>query len=223
MIIKHLIFDLDGTVIDTLSDLARAISDTLVSFNLPSITKKETEQLLGGGARQFVRGALKGRGEDPVFFETFFQAYLIKYKEYQLTASRPYPGIVSLLKRLKEEGYKSYIFSNKPHEFSQLLIEAVLPNLFSDVHGHKFGTKPKPDTTEFFKFAATNHIDCAQSVFIGDSTFDIEMGQKLGMPTIAVTYGYMAKEALIHCQPDYIIDDVEQIYDVIKDLEKTKK
>jgi phosphoglycolate phosphatase len=220
MKIKHLIFDLDGTVIDTLSDLARAISDTLVSFDLPPITKKETEQLLGGGARQFVKGALKGKGEDPVFFETFFQAYLIKYKEYQLTASQPYPGIVSLLKRLKEEGYQSYIFSNKPHEFSQLLIDAVLPDLFKDVHGHKFGTKPKPDTTEFYKFADLNHIDIDQSVFIGDSTFDIEMGKNLGMKTIAVTYGYMPKEALIPLQPDYVVDHVDDLYLVLKQLEQ---
>jgi phosphoglycolate phosphatase len=221
MVMKHLIFDLDGTVIDTLTDLARAISDTLVSFNLPPITKKETEQLLGGGARQFVKGALKGKGDDPVFFETFFQAYLIKYKAYQLTASKPYPGMVALLKRLKEEGYQNFIFSNKPHEFSQLLIQAVLPDLFKDVHGHKFGTKPKPDTTEFFKFAHINQIDVKQSVFIGDSTFDIEMGKHLGMPTIAVTYGYMPKEALIPLQPDYLVDHVDDIYMAIKQLEQT--
>ncbi len=218
--IKNIIFDLDGTVIDTLADLARAVSDTLVAFHLPPVTLQQARAYLGGGARQFVAQALQHKADDPVFFETFFAAYMQRYKDYQLTTTQPYPGIKSLLGQLKQDGYRSFIFSNKPHAFSQILIAHVLPDLFVDVHGHKPNTKPKPDLTEYDKFAKLHHIDPRQTIVIGDSTFDILMAQALKVPSIAVTYGYMDIKDLKPLNPTIIVNDVDSLYPSIQSLAK---
>jgi phosphoglycolate phosphatase len=221
MKITHWIFDLDGTVIDTVRDLARAISDTLISFNLPPVTIEETEKFIGGGARQFVELALKGKGDDLVFFERFFAAYMIRYDAYQLEAPHPYPGITALLKHLKAAGCHAYIFSNKPHDLTVKLITSVFPDLFTGVHGHIPGTEPKPDRVMYDRFAALHQINPQQSVFIGDSPPDILMGQKLGMPTIAVTYGYTEISVLKAYKPSILVDTVAEILPAVKTLEKT--
>ena len=221
MNLKNIIFDLDGTIIDTLVDLARALSDTLVEFGLPPVTLAQTRKLLGGGARQFVHGALKEKGDDPVFFETFFTVYMARYKTYQLEQSNPYPGMVELLQWLKDHGIRSFIFSNKPHDFSIDLISHRLPSYFTGVHGHKPNTLPKPDRTMYDLFAKEHGIDHTASVFVGDSEFDIEMGKRLGMPAIAVSYGYVDKPILETYQPDYLVDTVEELKALIISLMNT--
>lgn len=219
MHIKHIIFDLDGTLVDTLADLTRAISDTLVAFGMAPITRQQTESYIGKGARHFVKLALKEKGDDPVFFDTFYADYMIRYKAYQLDDSKPYPGIQSLVDTLKTQGRKLYVFSNKPHEITELLMEAVFPNQFDGVHGHKPNTLAKPDTTEYAKFAAIHHIDAKQAVFIGDSIYDVMMGQNLSMKTIAVTYGYMEKHRLVESHPDRIVDSPFDLLKAIESLE----
>jgi phosphoglycolate phosphatase len=217
--IKNIIFDLDGTVIDTLVDLARAISDTLVAYQLPAVTLQQARSYLGGGAKQFVAQALQNKADDSVFFDKFFASYMERYNAYQLT-SQPYPGIPSLLTQLKASGCRNFIFSNKPHDSAQRLIAHVLPNLFVDVHGHKPNTKPKPDLTEYHRFAKRHHIDPNETLVIGDSTFDIFMAQALNVPSIAVTYGYMDVKDLKPLQPTMIVDRVDQLYDAIQSLSK---
>jgi phosphoglycolate phosphatase len=219
MNIHHIIFDLDGTLIDTLGDLTRAISDTLVAFGLPPNDRKQTESYIGKGAINFVRLALKDKAEDPVFFETFYASYMVRYQAYQLEDSKPYPGIQKLLHDLKKAGKKLYVFSNKPHMITELLMNAVFPGQFEGVHGHKPNTLAKPDITEYLKFASFHQIDPKHAVFIGDSIYDVMMGQNLSMKTIAVSYGYMEKSRLIACNPDRLVDSADAILEAIYALE----
>lgn len=218
MKLTNLIFDLDGTVIDTLVDLNRAISDTLEAFGLPRITMATTRGLLGGGAREFVRGALKEHAKDEAFFETFFSAYMLRYRTYQVEQSSPYPGMVDLLTWCRLNGIRLFIFSNKPHALTVELIDQRLPDMFTGVHGHKPNTKPKPDRTMYDIFAKEHKIESSESMFIGDSEFDIEMGRVLGMPSIGVSYGYVDKPILATCHPDYLVDDVSSLHSLLRDL-----
>jgi phosphoglycolate phosphatase len=216
--IKHYIFDLDGTLLDTAPDLARAIQDTLITFGLPPVTLQETKTFIGGGARQFVLAALKGKGSDPIFFETFFAAYMIRYEAYQLGVASVYPGINKLLKTLQQRGYHAYIFSNKPHDLTVKLIDHVFPKLFKGVHGHVPGTLPKPDRTMFDRFAIHHGIHLPESVFIGDAPPDVLMGQALGIPTIAVTYGYTDIAILKSYHPTKIVNRADDILSAVNSI-----
>ena len=217
--IKHYIFDLDGTLLDTAPDLARAIQDTLMAFGLPPITLQETKTFIGGGARQFVQASLKGKGNDPIFFETFFAAYMIRYEAYQLEVISIYPGIIDVLKTIQARGHHAYIFSNKPHALTVKLIDRVFPQLFKGVHGHVPGTLPKPDRLMFDRFALSHRIHLPESVFIGDAPPDILMGQMLGIPTIAVTYGYTDTTVLTSYHPTKIVNRADEILDAVNSIQ----
>jgi phosphoglycolate phosphatase len=215
---QHWIFDLDGTVIDTLKDLYGAVNDTLKTFHLPTITLSETKAFIGGGARQFIRSALKDHGKDEAFFESFFAEYMIRYEAFQKLGSQPYPGMLALLTQLKQEGIRTYIFSNKPHELAVQVIDKVFPGLFVGVMGHKPKALPKPDPTQFFIFAQDHQIDLTKSVMIGDGIPDIQFGQQVNIPTIAVGYGYTDPSILLSYQPTVYVEKVAAIYPTVLKL-----
>jgi phosphoglycolate phosphatase len=205
--------------VDTLRDLHAAVNTTLQTFNLETITLDETKAFIGGGARQFVKAALKSHGYDDVFFNRFYNAYMVHYEAYQLQGSHPYPGVKSLLNQLKAAGKFAYIFSNKPHALAVQLIALVFPGMFAAVHGHKPNTPPKPDPTMFYEFAKANQIDLTASVIIGDGIPDLQLGKIVGIPTVAVTYGYTDAALLKTYKPNAIVDHVEEIYPTVIKLE----
>jgi phosphoglycolate phosphatase len=221
--IKHWIFDLDGTLLDTAPDLARAIDDTLKAFGLPGVTLAETKQFIGGGAKQFVKAALRGKGEDPTFFETFFAAYMVRYEAYQLEGSSKYPGIDQVLAFVRNRGNQAYVFSNKPHPLTSALVAKVFPGVFKGVLGHHLSALPKPDVTMFHQFAKDHQLDLAQAVMIGDGIPDLQFSQKVNIPSIALTYGYTAKATLLAYQPSYVVDTPIGILDAIKTIEKNQR
>lgn len=222
LMIKHWIFDLDGTLLDTAPDLARAIADTLKAFGLPSITLEETKTFIGGGARQFVKGALKGKGDDPTFFENFFAAYMVRYEAYQMETARIYPGIIDVLTHVQSQGDFAYVFSNKPHHLTVQLIQHVFPNVFTGVLGHQLGALPKPDPTAFNIFAKAHSLDIKHAVMIGDGPADIAFAKRMGIPSIAVSYGYTSEAILKTHEPTRLISHASQIVLTVKALEKTQ-
>jgi phosphoglycolate phosphatase len=221
MNIQFILFDLDGTVIDTLTDLTRATNDTLKEFKLPLTDQEGVKASLGSGAVEFIKGILKPYSPNQTLFEQFFASYMVRYKNYQLTSSKPFPGIVDLLNQLKKQGIQSFIFSNKPDDLTHTLIQTVLPNHFVGVQGHVKGTKAKPDVTELTKFCHRYGIDVSQTIFVGDSPFDIETAKNLNVPSVGCTWGFVSKEELAQSKPDFLINHARELWNVIESLKRT--
>lgn len=220
MHVQYIIFDLDGTVIDTLTDLTRATNDTLQEFRLPLTDQEGVKAVLGSGAIEFIKGILKPYPHDQAFFDRFLASYMIRYRDYQLTYSKPFPGIVDLLNHLKSKNIQSFIFSNKPDELTHTLIQTVLPNQFIGVQGHVKGKLPKPDVTELRAFCQRFRIDLTQTIFVGDSPFDIETARNLSVPSVGCTWGFVSREELSFSKPDFMIDQAKELITIIETLKR---
>lgn len=222
MNVQYILFDLDGTVIDTLTDLTRATNDTLQEFHLPLTDQEGVKANLGSGAVDFIKGILKSYLPNQDLFDRFLASYMVRYHDYQLTSSKPFPGIETLLTQLQAKGIQSFIFSNKPDHLTHTLIQTVLPKYFVGVQGHVPGTKAKPDVTELTLFCARYGIQLSQCIFVGDSPFDIDTAKNLKVPSVGCTWGFVSKEELAQSKPDFMIDRAEQLWDVIATLKQAE-
>ena len=213
---KAILFDLDGTLLYTLEDIANATNATLRSFGLPERTLEEIRRMVGNGARTQMQRAI-GR-EEPRFEEIyrFYQAY---YPLHCRETTRPYPGILELGNRLKELGYRLGIVSNKPDGATKALWRAFFPE-FDYAQGATEGIaiKPAPDMA----WAALRALDASpeSSVYVGDSEVDLELAQAANMPCIAVTWGYRDEDLLRQRGAKHLCGSTSEFMEALKEAEQ---
>jgi len=219
--IKNVIFDLDGTLLDTIKDIGRALNETLVAYNITPITIEEVTNFIGNGTDLLIARALKGQTLSGAIYEKFKRFYLDLQLGYQLERTQPFPGIATMLKHLASHGIHLFVFSNKPHDFATRLIEDRFPGLFTAVLGQKPGAAPKPDLTEYQKMADEFNIYPDESLFVGDSLVDIETGRVIGMRVAALSWGYVSRAKLVKGKPDFIVDSARQLRDIVLAINQT--
>ena len=189
------IFDLDGTLLDTLDDLADSVNAALKQFGYPSVTREQVRAFVGNGMKNLMERALGGTPQN--FFEilAWFKAY---YRENSTNKTKPYDGIIELLQRLKSEGKKTAVVSNKAQFATQALCERYFGNLLDFVLGEKESEgvrkKPAPDSVELA--LKTVGVAKEKAVYIGDSDVDIMTAKNAGLPCISVTWGFRDEEFL---------------------------
>lgn len=219
--IKNIVFDLDGTLLDTIGDIGRALNETLSAYHLPTVTIDEVTNFIGNGTDLLISRALKGSKLSQEVYDKFKKDYLDLQLVYQLERTRPFTDVDTVLKHLVSTGVRLFVFSNKPHDFATRLIESRFPGLFTHVLGQKPGVAPKPDLSEYQKMAASYEIVPSESFFVGDSIVDIDTGRVIGMRVAAVSWGYVAREKLVQARPDFIIDEARQLRDIVLAINKT--
>lgn len=184
-----ILFDLDGTLVDSLPDLARALGVLLGEAGAPPLAAEEVRRMVGDGAGPLVARALAARGLPPDADGTRLARFLEIYEAAPALLTRPYPGVRATLKRLRRAGRKLGIVTNKPERATRLLLEelALLPCFESIVGG---GTTPwkKPDPRPVR--AALEALGAEQAVFVGDSENDAAAAHAAGLPLVLVRYGY---------------------------------
>ncbi|MFA5235272.1 MAG: HAD family hydrolase [Bacilli bacterium] len=213
--IKNLVFDLDGTLLDTIEEITKALNETLIDFSLPEITVAEGKSFLGHGTEHLLRHALKGAILDQETYQSFKDAYMKRQIVYQLEATRPFPGVLALINDLINRGMRLFVYSNKPHPFAVKLIEARFPGAFEAVIGQQPGHAPKPNVAPFLPILEKYGVDPQTSVYVGDSLVDIKTAAALGMRAAAVTWGYVPRERLLEAQPAFIIDRPGQLLQAV--------
>lgn len=211
---KAVIFDLDGTLLDTLEDLRDSVNFVLQKYNYAPRTLSEIRSFVGNGIENLIHRALPSDADENMFAKVF-EAFKSHYAKYCNVKTRPYDGILSLLERLKSEGYKLAIVSNKADFGVKVLSRDYFNSLVDVALGEKegFRRKPEPDTV----FAAMEIMGVSQSetVYIGDSDVDIKTAQNSGLDSILVDWGFRDREFLIANGAKVIVSKPEELIELL--------
>ena len=212
---KLLIFDLDGTLLDTLEDLKNAVNFSLEKFGFPTRSTEEIEKSVGNGFKHLVSTSLPQSCNDETLDKVLALAREY-YKEHFHDFTHPYEGVIELLMRLKQEGYLLAIVSNKPHSMVKCLRELFFQDLVPYAAGEIIGIKRKPDPEGIY--SAMVHFGRKEAVYIGDSEVDILTAQNAEIPCISVSWGFRRKRELKEAGASVICDTIEELYQAIKHL-----
>ncbi len=212
---KAVIFDLDGTLLDTLVDLYESANKMLALSGYPLRTIDEIRQFVGNGMKNLVHRCLPGEAEEKDF-ERHYNEFRKIYSENMENNTCPYDGIMECLETLKSMGILSIVVSNKNHDAVNNLCDKYFGTLVSASYGVRDGVLPKPDK-EMVKIAlrefSLKEDDC---IFVGDSETDILTSKNAGIRSIGVLWGFRSFEVLQDSGADEIIDNPYQIVNFIK-------
>lgn len=193
---KLVIFDMDGTILDTLEDLTDSTNYALCVHNLPQRTMEEVRQFVGNGIGKLIERAVplgtKKELEEQVL--ATFKAY---YGEHCAVKTRPYEGILEVLRTLRERGYLTAVVSNKADFAVQSLVQDYYPGLFDAAVGEKEGVRRKPAPDSVFEVLHLLGIEKEAAVYVGDSDVDLDTAKNAGLEAIAVEWGFRDREFLL--------------------------
>ena len=210
MKLKAVIFDLDGTILDTLEDLKNSVNFALSKNGLPVRTIDEIRTFVGNGIRLLMERAVPENTDSSVV-DRCFEDFKAHYKEHSADKTKPYEGIIALLDELKSKGVKLAVVSNKADFAVQTLVEKYFQGLFDFAVGEREGIrrKPCPDSVN----EAIKVLDASpdEVVYVGDSEVDVETSRNAGVKCVAVTWGFRDKCVLESLSPEYIIDKPSQL------------
>lgn len=202
-------FDLDGTVIDSLQDIADAANRTFRHFHLPEYEAQALKPFLGWGTAQLMRLAVPQAPD--ALLQALQAHYAPYYAAHAAVKSRPYPGVLSMMARLKEDGLVLAIVSNKPDAAVQPLAAAFFSDLVALSVGEIQGVRRKPCPDMLEHAAAKLGLDLGRCLYVGDSEVDIDTANNAGIDCVSVTWGFRTREALVRAGAKHIIDAPEQL------------
>ena len=191
------IFDLDGTLLNTLDDLAASVNYALRTHGMPERTLDEVRSFVGNGVRLLMERAIPEGSANPRFEETFatFRAY---YMEHSLDTTRPYEGIPEMIHALKKRGCRLAVVSNKFYAATQELIRHFFPEITVAIGEHEaegIRKKPAPDTV--FEALRQLGVGKEKAVYVGDSDVDLQTAHNSGLPCISVLWGFRNRDFLL--------------------------
>lgn len=189
------IFDLDGTLLDTLQDLAASVNYALRQHHMPEHSIDDVRRFVGNGVRRLMERAVPEGAANPAF-EAAFVTFREYYMEHSLDTTRPYDGILELIHELKQRGCRMAVVSNKMMAATQELVRHFFPDIEVAIGEHEAAgirKKPAPDTV----FAAMQQLGEGSAVYVGDSDVDLATARNSGLPCISVLWGFRDREFLL--------------------------
>ena len=209
---KAVLFDMDGTVLDTLGDLANACNHTLRAFGLPERTRDELAHFLGNGAAWLISHAVPdGTGEART--QEILHAYQPWYDAHCDIETAPYPGIVELMQALKAAGVRQAVISNKQDSAVQLLAARYFPGLLDYAVGESATVRRKPNPDAVLAALAHMGLKKEAAIYVGDTEVDIQTAKNAGLPCAVVGWGFRTEEELCACGAERIFRTADELKD----------
>lgn len=205
-----ILFDLDGTILNTVEDLNGSLNFVLKKYGLPLRSVKETARFLGNGIRRLIE---LGAGETvpAETVDAMFADFKAHYEVHCLDKTRPYEGIPELVAALRAAGRKTAVVSNKADFAVQELVERFFPGLFDFAVGEREGVRRKPAPDSVNEALKQLHASRMEAVYIGDSEVDIATAQNAGLPCVCVAWGFRSKEQLLEAGGETIVPSVADL------------
>jgi phosphoglycolate phosphatase len=209
-----LIFDLDGTLVDSKKDLTASVNHIRQQFDLPFLTEEEIARFIGNGALMLIRRALGPKATESNV-QAGLQMFLAYYRAHMLDCTALYPGVRETLDRLAD--CKLAVLTNKPVHFSCAMLDGLgIYKHFSAVYGGNSFDHKKPDPVGVFQILSDTKGNRERTWMIGDSAVDVLTGRNAGIKTCGVTYGY-ATETFKDVPPDFLIDNFSDLEALVHD------
>ena len=212
---KLLIFDLDGTLADTLISIRDSVNMALEKHQLPLRTYDEVMWAIGNGARELMRRSVPTElSTDQDFIDRIYEDYTEAYNKTFANVDGCYPFVSEVLHTLKDRGYTLAVLSNKPDFYTGIIVEALFPDGIVSFAAGQTELPRKPDPTVPLMIAERFGASPSECAFIGDSDVDVMTANNSGMTAVACSWGYRPKEALQNA--DYIIDDARELLSIFR-------
>jgi phosphoglycolate phosphatase len=210
--VEFMIFDLDGTLINSKVDIANALNLIMKEFGYGPFSLEEVVSFIGGGVRNLIRKAMGTQRRE--LEDKAYDAFLLYYSNHLLDNTMLYPSVKDLLKSLN--GKKKAVITNKPEDLSIRVLEGLnIRSHFSLVLGGDSLKLKKPFPEPLLKAMMEVNAESEKTIMIGDSPIDIEAGKRAGVATCGVTYGYSSREELKEAGADIVVDNLIDLKQVL--------
>ena len=213
-----IIFDLDGTLVNTIDDLGQACNHALSAYGFPTHTIEDYPRLVGNGINKLIERALPEQHRNETTVLRLREYFVPFYDKHNCDLTRPYNGIPELLKALKAAGHTLAVASNKYQAATEKIVAHFFPNTFDVVLGERVDVPRKPDPQIVWDILASlpstlNHKP--STLYVGDSLVDAATAKAANLPFVACTWGFCTKEQLLTAQPDYMITHPLELLNII--------
>ncbi len=214
---KAILFDLDGTILHSISDITTALNISLKTCGYDFFYDDEgTKKLIGMGARNIIARVFKNRPHTDEEFHRLLEVFSINYRMHQGEKAHPYEGMIAFLEELKSSGIKLFVASNKPDHLAKEIVSRFFGDaLFDAVYGHQQG-KPEKPNPYLVNFLLKNfNLDYRQTLFVGDSDVDVATGHNSQLDVCLVTWGYGNYDETLLKQATYVVNSVSHLKKIV--------
>lgn len=211
---KLIIFDLDGTILNTLEDLSDSTNYALSKYHFPKRTIEEVRGFVGNGIGKLIERAVPA-GTEPAVVEKVLADFKVYYGEHCADKTKPYDGIKEMIGKLKKQGYMTAVVSNKADFAVQQLCGDYFPGLFDFVVGEREGIRRKPAPDSVLEVLERLQIEKKNTLYIGDSEVDIQTADNAGVDQVSVEWGFRKREYLLLQGAKKIVKTPEEILSIL--------
>lgn len=216
MKITTVIFDLDGTLLNTLGDLTDSINIAIVRRGFPAVTEEQTREYCGNGIRKLVERSITREKCTEGLLDACLDEFRTAYQERMENRTQPYNGIVQMLRALKKKGVSVGVLSNKYDLAAKRLMRHYFGDLVQITYGERPNVPRKPDPTSALMLLKELGGNTSTALYVGDSEPDMETAKRAGIPAVGVTWGFRSPEALLSSGADVLINDPSELLALIE-------
>ena len=212
---KGIIFDLDGTLVNSLEDISDAMNTVLTDLNYPTHTYETYQYFIGSGLRNLVSKALPASNNSEIDIENCFNCMISEYRKICTLKTKPYTGIVELLDDLVSRDIKLAVFSNKADELTKKIASEIFPDYFNTAIGLSTEALKKPNPFEAIEISKNWNLKTEEIIFIGDSDIDMLTATNANMFPLGVSWGYRTEEELLASGAKLVINTPSDLIEIL--------